>query len=88
MQKSLEDFQKEAFPQSLSYKILKKLQLKKGLYSVLEISDTHNQKSYSGIWTIKEGHCYFNINLVAYSKASWTKEESVFKKFIKGFHYK
>ena len=87
IQKSLEEFQKSAFPPS--YKLLRKLKFKKGLYSVLEISPAvSNQKSYSGIWTIKQGSCYFNVNLVAYSEASWAKEESVLKNFIQGFHYK
>ena len=85
VQKTLEEFQKTAFPQSSQYKLLKKLQSKKSLYSVLEMPHAH-QKTYSGIYTIKKGQCYFNINLVADSYPSFEKEEPVFKTFIKSFH--
>ena len=84
VKKTLEVFQKAVFPQNSQYKLLKKLQSKGGLYSVLEMRHA-KQKTYSGIYTIKKGQCYFNINMVADSYPSFEKEEPVFKTFIKGF---
>ena len=49
------------------------------------MSDT-NKKTYSGIYTIKKGKCYFNINFVAGSQASFEAEEPVFKSFIRNFY--
>ncbi len=85
--KSLENFQKASFPEDVKYKILKSLKSKKRLYSVLEISNT-NQKTYSGIYTMQKGECYFNINFVSGSQEAFKKGEVVFKTFIQGFHSK
>ena len=82
--KALEEFQKDSFPQTSNYKTLKTIRLKKSLYSLLEISHL-DQKTYSGIHTIKKGNCYFNINLVSNSRASFKKENPTFKTFIKSF---
>ena len=82
--KTLEDFQRSSFPEDGEYKLLENFKTKRNLYSVLEIFGT-NQKTYSGIYTLKKGKCYFNINLVAGSKTDFEAEEPVFKTFIKGF---
>ena len=87
IQKTLEEFQKDSFPQDTQYKLLQKLQLQGELYSILEISNSR-QKTYIGIYTIKKGQCYFNINLVASSYSSFKKEEPLFKTFTKGIYFK
>lgn len=86
-QRSLKDFQRNSFPENVPYKLLKTLKSKEALYSILEISHPH-QKTYSGIYTLKKGDCYFNINFVAPSQTSFDAEESLFKTFIKNFHPK
>lgn len=87
LQKTLQEFQKDSFPQNGQYKLLKNTRLKKGLYSILEIINS-DQKTYSGIYTIKKGQCLFNINLVTGSYAVFSKEEPVFKAFVRSFHFK
>ena len=82
--KTLEDFQKSSFPEAGEYKLLESFKTKKNLYSILEIFGT-NQKTYSGVYTVKKGKCYFNINFVAGSKANFEAGEPVFKAFIKSF---
>ena len=84
VQKTLEKFQNDSFPQNSQYKILKKNRTKNSLYSILEILESPH-KTYIGVYTIKKGQCYFNINLVTSSHPSFEKEESLFKTFIKGF---
>ncbi len=84
VQKTLEEFQKDSFPQTTPYKLLKQLKDKNGLYSILQISNS-SQAVYSGVWTIRQKKCLFNINLVAGSLISFEKEEPVFKKFVKSF---
>lgn len=85
IQKTLEEFQKSAFPQNSRYKILKTVLSKDGLYSILEIRQSA-QKTYTGVHTVKKGSCWFNINLVAPSRSSFEGEERVFKKFIRDFY--
>ena len=80
VQKSLEEFQKNAIPQRL--KLIQKTTSQKNVYSVLL---DPQKKTYSGVWTTKKGDCLFNINLVSPSRASFKKEELVFKALIKGF---
>ena len=84
IQKTLEKFQNDSFPQNSQNKILKKNKTKNSLYSILEILEAHH-KIYIGVYTIKKGQCYFNINLVTSSHPSFEKEEPSFKNFIKGF---
>ena len=85
-QKTLREFQNEAFPAEGKYNILKEHISGKSLYSLLEINEVADQKSQAGIYTFREGSCYFNIQLVADSAPSFNKEEPVFKAFIKGFY--
>ena len=84
--KALKQFQKESFPQDSQYKIFKNIEILGGVYSVLEIQES-GRKTYSGIYTVKKGKCYFNINLVVSSHSSFEKEEPVFKTFIKSFRF-
>ena len=84
--RTLEEFQRGSFPQDGKYKLLRNFKSKRGLYSILEMYDTNKKTTYSGIYTIKKGKCYFNINFVAGSQASFDVEEPVFKTFIKNFH--
>ncbi|MCZ0933294.1 MAG: hypothetical protein OXJ52_09110 [Oligoflexia bacterium] len=84
--KSLESFQASAYP--LRYKRVQFSQADDSLYSVLEVSQPQNNKTYMAIYTTQKKHCYFNINLVAGSLSSFEKEEPLFKKFIKSFNYK
>lgn len=85
IQKSLKEFQKNSFPQNSKYKILKIVTSEAGLYSILELSSSNREKAYTGIHTMKKGSCWFNINLVTSSKASFKAEEPIFKQFIKEF---
>ena len=82
IQRTLKKFQEEALP--LNAIILTSSKTKDGLYTTLEIPH-FDQKTYSGVHTLKKGNCYFNINLVSSSLAFFKKEEPIFKSFIKSF---
>ena len=84
-QKTLREFQNEAVPAEGKYDILKESVSEKNLYLLLEMNGS-DQKSRAGIYTFREGNCYFNIQLVADSASSFNKEEPVFKAFIKSFY--
>ena len=84
--KNLEGFQTSSYP--LRYKRIHFFRTDNSLYSVLEVPQARNQKTYMAIYTIQKKHCYFNINLVAGSLFSFEKAEPLFKKFIKSFNYK
>ena len=84
--KNLEDFQTSTYP--LKYKRIQFSKKADRLYSVLEVSQSQNNKTYMAIYTLQKKNCYFNINLVVHSLSSFKSEEPLFKKFIKSFNYK
>ena len=85
---TLKDFQMSSFPEKGEYKLLESVSTQKGLYSVLEMLGVKNKKTYTGIYTLKQGKCYFNINLVTSSQTAFKAEEMTFKAFVKGFRPK
>ena len=85
---TLKDFQMSSFPEKGEYEVIKSVSTQNSLYSVLEMPGAKNQKTYTGVYTLKKNKCYFNINFVASSKASFDAGEAVFKVFIKGFRPK
>lgn len=82
IQKTLKKFQEEALPPKVI--LLKSVKEKNSLYTLLEIPHLE-KKTYSAVYTLKAENCYFNINLVTASHASFQKEEPVLKTFINNF---
>ena len=84
--KNLESFQTSTYPPT--YMRIQFSKMADSLYSVLEVSQSQNNKTYMAIYTTQKKNCYFNINLVAGSLSAFKKEEPLFKKFIESFNYK
>ena len=86
--RNLKAFQISSYPSDLNYKVVKRVQKKNSLYSVLEIEKkkpSTESETYIAVYTTKEKDCFFNLNLVAPSQRIFEEEMVLFKNFIQNF---
>ena len=84
--KNLQEFQISTYPPQ--YKRIQFSKKSGALYSVLEVPQLNNKKTYMAVYTVQKKNCYFNLNLVAGSLSFFKSEEPLFKEFIKSLSYK